>query len=75
VLAWINRSTVTFIVNETLGVMIVLHELFLRDGERPFFLALAAGLMGLPFMLAADGKVLQRRNGKEDDTDRWSHLP
>ena len=40
------------------GVVVILHEVFLREAERPFILALAGALMGLPFVLDSD-----RRNG------------
>ena len=70
---WFNRSTVTFVVNETAGVLIIVHEL-MSDGERPFFLALAGALMGLPFVLAADGWKMRKEEDKKED-DRWSHLP
>lgn len=70
---WVNRSTVTFVVNETAGCLIIVHEL-LADGERPFFLALAGALMGLPFVLAADGWKMRKEEQKEEG-DRWSHLP
>lgn len=71
---WPKRSTLAWIVNETLGVIIVIHEL-MGDGERPFLLALAGALMGLPFVLAADGKVREDPKAPEEGTDRWSHLP
>jgi hypothetical protein len=75
VFAWINRSTITFVVNESVGVAIVLHELFLTDGERPFLLALAGAMMGLPFVLAAEGRGKKREESDDEIEDRWSHLP
>ena len=54
-----------------LGVTIVLHELLFREIERPFLLALAGALMGLPFVLAADSI----RRTDDDKEERWSHLP
>lgn len=56
----------------TLGAAGFLHELIIGEAERPFLLALCGALMGLPFVLAADGRI--RRNDDNDD-DRWSHLP
>ncbi len=38
------------------GATIALHETLLGNIERPFLLALAGGLMGLPFVLSADQK-------------------
>ena len=58
-----------------LGAAGFLHELILREAERPFLLALCGALMGLPFILAADGYIRNGRNGSKDDDDRWSHLP
>lgn len=55
-----------------LGATGFLHELIRGGAERPFLLALCGALMGLPFVLAADGK-LSGKGGEEDD--RWSHLP
>jgi hypothetical protein len=68
VTAWFNRSTLMF----TLGAIGFLHELIRGGAERPFLLALCGALMGLPFVLAADGKV---RQDKQEEGDRWSHLP
>jgi hypothetical protein len=46
-----------------LGAIGFLHEL-LRDGaERPYFLALCGALMGLPFVLAADGWKGRKNEG------------
>jgi hypothetical protein len=59
-----------------LGATGFLHELIRGGAERPFLLALSGALMGLPFVLAADGKI--RRNDSEEDEgmeERWSHLP
>ena len=71
-----NRSTISFAVNETLGVLIVLHEMVLTDGERLYFLVLAGALMGLPFVLAADQRIgSSREPNPEPEEDRWSHLP
>lgn len=55
-----------------LGATGFLHELIRGGAERPFLLALSGALMGLPFVLAADGKI-QRKGSQEED--RWSHLP
>lgn len=70
---WPTRSTTSWVVNETLGVGIILHELVLTDGERPFFLALAGALVGLPFVLTADQRI--RTKDSDEEGDRWSHLP
>jgi hypothetical protein len=56
-----------------LGAFGFLHELILGGAERPFLLALSGALMGLPFVLAADGKV--RGPDEPQEEDRWSHLP
>ena len=56
----------------TLGATGFLHELIRGGAERPFLLALCGALMGLPFMLAADQRM---RHDKEDEVERWSHLP
>jgi hypothetical protein len=56
-----------------LGATGFLHELILGSAERPFLLALSGALMGLPFVLAADGKVRQSKD--EEEEQRWSHLP
>lgn len=66
---WLNRSTLMF----TLGATGFLHELILGGAERPFLLALSGALMGLPFVLAADGKMRQGSTDGEDE--RWTHLP
>jgi len=60
-----------------IGAAGFLHELILRSAERPFLLALCGALMGLPFVLSADGYYRNRRNGDEGEGegDRWSHLP
>lgn len=57
----------------TIGATGFLHELVLRSAERPFLLALSGALMGLPFVLSADGKLRQSKTEEEDQ--RWSHLP
>lgn len=44
------------------GVVVIFHEVFWRDDERPFILALAGALMGLPFVLNAD----RVRNGSDE---------
>jgi hypothetical protein len=64
----LNRSAIMF----GLGAFGFLHELILGGAERPFLLALSGALMGLPFVLAADGKV---REGSREEEDKWSHLP
>jgi hypothetical protein len=56
-----------------LGAFGFLHELILGGAERPFLLALSGALMGLPFVLAADGKIT--KNEGSEGEDRWSHLP
>ena len=56
-----------------LGAGGFLHELVVAQAERPFLLALCGALMGLPFMLAADGKMRQGKTDGEDE--RWTHLP
>lgn len=56
-----------------LGATGFLHELLRGGAERPFLLALSGALMGLPFVLAADG--WKRSTPDRDDDDRWSHLP
>lgn len=67
--SWVNRSTLMF----TLGAIGFLHELVVSQVERPFLLALCGALMGLPFVLAADGKM--RQSKEQEEGDRWSHLP
>ncbi len=57
-----------------------LHELVISQAERPFLLALCGALMGLPFVLQADGKMRQqsedrRTSDRDGEDDRWSHLP
>lgn len=64
-----NRSTIMF----ALGATGFLHELLRGGAERPFLLALSGALMGLPFVLAADGRLRRMDAGEEDE--RWSHLP
>jgi hypothetical protein len=44
----------------SLGFLIVIHEVILTDGERPYVLTAALALMGLPLVLRADEK---RKNG------------
>jgi hypothetical protein len=56
-----------------IGAAGFLHELVLRSAERPFLLALSGALMGLPFVLSADGRLRQGKDEEEDDP--WSHLP
>jgi hypothetical protein len=69
-----------------LGAFGFLHELILGGAERPFLLALSGALMGLPFVLAADGKIgsinePNQKNGSPlepnelTEEERWSHLP
>ena len=36
------------------GIAVVFNEVFLREVERPFVLALAGALMGLPLVLNSD---------------------
>lgn len=67
----INRSTVMF----ALGAAGFIHELLREGVERPFVLALSGALMGLPFVLAADGRLRHDENEKEAEEERWSHLP
>jgi hypothetical protein len=31
--------------------------------------------MGLPFVLAADGKITRGRSEDREEEERWSHLP
>lgn len=64
-----HRGTIMFV----LGATGFIHELVLGSAERPFLLTLCGALMGLPFVLAADGKMRQGKDEGEDD--RWSHLP
>lgn len=56
-----------------LGASGFLHELIRGGAERPFILALSGALMGLPFVLAADTKWGWRE--KEEEDERWTHLP
>lgn len=58
-----------------LGATGFLHELLREGTERPFLLALSGALMGLPFVLAADGHVRRNREVEEEEEERWSHLP
>jgi len=46
----LTRDTIWLVV----GVAIVVNEVFFRETERPFVLALAGALMGLPLVLNAD---------------------
>lgn len=46
-----------------LGAAAFLHEVFLGAIERPYILAAACALMGLPFVLRGD-ELLKRRNGR-----------
>jgi hypothetical protein len=39
----------------TVGVVGVLHELFIQQAERPSLLVLFAGMMGLPLYLRKNG--------------------
>jgi hypothetical protein len=66
-----NRSTIMF----ALGASGFLHELIRGGAERPFLLALSGALMGLPFVLAADGKITRGRTEDREEEERWSHLP
>jgi hypothetical protein len=66
----LNRRSIMF----ALGAAGFLHELVIGGAERPFLLALCGALMGLPFVLAADGKWRQDRQDDQEG-DRWSHLP
>jgi hypothetical protein len=58
-----------------LGASGFLHELIRGGAERPFLLALSGALMGLPFVLAADGKITRGRTEDREEEERWSHLP
>ena len=40
----------------SVGAVMALHETIISNVERPFILALAGGLMGLPFVISADKK-------------------
>jgi hypothetical protein len=43
------------------------HELFREGAERPFLLALSGALMGLPFVLSADQKFIQKERESEEE--------
>lgn len=67
----LTKSSLMFV----LGAMGFIHELLRSGPERPYFLALCGALMGLPFVLAADGWKNRRNGGDDDGEDRWTHLP
>lgn len=46
-----------------LGAAGFVHEMLSHGAERPVFLALCGGLMGLPFALGADLKIRRTSNG------------
>jgi hypothetical protein len=48
----VSRDTVLF----TFGLLGVIHETALTDGERIYLLAMFAGMMGLPVFLRKDEK-------------------
>lgn len=59
----INRKSMMFCI----GATIALHETFVGQLERPFLLALAGALMGLPFVISADQKFSQGKEEGEKD--------
>ncbi len=59
----------------TIGAIGFFHELIVSQAERPFILALSGALMGLPFVLSADGKLKQSQKEQAEEDERWSHLP
>ncbi len=56
-----------------IGAIGFFHELIVSQAERPFILALAGALMGLPFVLSADGNIRSKPPEDEDDGG-FTHL-
>lgn len=63
---WPTRQTVI----TTAGLFGFFYELFRQGSERPYLLALIAGMIGIPLGLAVESWIRSRGNGRDNGNGR-----